>query len=391
MNKLRVRVYNVRFGDAILVTIPDRDDKGKTHIRHILIDFGNVLRGDGGIDTVFKPVIDNIIKTIGNNHLDLYIMTHEHMDHVQGLLYAAKNLNKELKASYIWLTASASDDYNKGKKRELANVYTDIERFLKAAPARENTWIKALMLNNNPKKTGDCVKYIKEKLEGTTTYVHRGCKLEGRHPFREACFDIWAPEEDTSVYYGRFQPMALNIRPPAPHCSRFIHKYPEPPAGVDAGAFYNLVEMRSRGYMDNILAIDRAANNTSVVFCLQWRGWKLLFAGDAERRSWKTMEKAGVLKDVHFFKVSHHGSHTGLPPDKILDKILPGKLKGKRKRIAVVPTYPGTYKNVPDEELLEQELAPRCNEFKYIVKEKEAKNEVEIVKDGGYIDFEFEC
>jgi len=137
--------------------------------------------------------------------------------------------------------------------------------------------------------------------------------------------------------------MALNITPPPPRGRKFIHEYPKPPAGVDAGAFFNLVEKRSSGYMDNILAIDKAANNTSVVFCLEWRGWKLLFAGDAELRSWKTMEKEGVLKAVHFFKVSHHGSHTGLPPDKILDTILPKKPEDDRKRIAVGPAWPVTF------------------------------------------------
>lgn len=405
MKKLRVRVYNVRFGDAILVTVPDRDGNGKTHVRHILIDFGNVFRGEGGVDTVFQPVIDNIRHTLNGKPLDLYIMTHEHMDHVQGLLYAAKELKKELTVDYAWLTASAASDYYESgkhpgaeeKKRKLFEVYKEIEKFLRAAPAREDLWIKTLMLNNNPQKTEDCVRYLRGLAKKKKpTYVHRGCKLDGRHPFREARFDIWAPEENTSVYYGRFHPMALNITPPPPGGRKFIHEYPKPPAGVDAGAFYNLVEMRSRGYMDNILAIDKAANNTSIVFCLEWRGWKLLFAGDAERRSWKTMENERVLKAVHFFKVSHHGSHTGLPPDKILDKILPKDPEDDRKRIAVVPTYPGTYKNVPDKELIRKVLAPRCDELKYVVlNEKKGekgdnKIDTETVEDGGYRDFEFE-
>jgi hypothetical protein len=54
---------------------------------------------------------------------------------------------------------------------------------------------------------------------------------------------------------------------------------------VDAGAFYDLVESRRRGFEDNLLAIDAANNNTSVVLLLEWRGWRLLFPGDAEVRS----------------------------------------------------------------------------------------------------------
>ena len=157
---------------------------------------------------------------------------------------------------------------------------------------------------------------------------------------------------------------------------------PTPPPGVDAGAFYNLVDIRRHGYVDNLLAIDRAANNTSVVFSLEWRGWKLLFAGDAERRSWKTMNKYNILESVHFLKVSHHGSHTGMPDSELLDKILPRQAPDNRSRCAVVCTYPNTYKDVPDKELLEKELPLRCD-LKYVEKG--------TVEDGGYLDFNFEA
>ena len=34
-------------------------------------------------------------------------------------------------------------------------------------------------------------------------------ELAGTHPFRRAALEIWAPEEDSSEYYGRFRPVAL--------------------------------------------------------------------------------------------------------------------------------------------------------------------------------------
>jgi len=92
-DRIRVRSYNVRFGDAILVTIPDRDAAtGTTTPRHILVDFGNVLAGEGGNDAIFKPAIDNIISQLDGRPLDLYVMTHEHMDHVQGLFHVASEV-----------------------------------------------------------------------------------------------------------------------------------------------------------------------------------------------------------------------------------------------------------------------------------------------------------
>ena len=79
--------------------------------RHILIDFGNALGSEGGSDDVFGPVIDDILARLGGKPLDLYVMTHEHLDHVQGFLHSAVNLKKSLKVRQVWLTGSAHPDY----------------------------------------------------------------------------------------------------------------------------------------------------------------------------------------------------------------------------------------------------------------------------------------
>ena len=92
-----------------------------------------------------------------------------------------------------------------------------------------------------------------------------------------------------------------------------------PPAGVDAESFYNLIELRGLALHENLLSIDKAANNTSVVFT------------------------------VHFLKVSHHGSHNGTPPDDILAAILPLIAADNRGRVALASTYPGTYGGIPHE------------------------------------------
>ena len=122
---------------------------------------------------------------------------------------------------------------------------------------------------------------------------------------------------------------------------------PGPPAGVDLGAFIDLVESRTLGIADNLLAIDAAANNTSIVFLLEWRGWKLLFAGDAEIRSWKTMNKKQVVSPVHFLKVSHHGSHNGTPDGELFDALMPKVPGDRRKRRAAVSTWTDTYNGIP--------------------------------------------
>jgi phosphoribosyl 1,2-cyclic phosphodiesterase len=103
-DKLVVYTYNVLFGDAILVEVPD----GRTR-RFILIDVGNALSGRGGAN---QPLLDTIkdIKDRTAGKIDLYVMTHEHMDHVQGLLYAKEN-GYELQIDTVWMPASSEPGY----------------------------------------------------------------------------------------------------------------------------------------------------------------------------------------------------------------------------------------------------------------------------------------
>lgn len=356
--KIRIRMYNVLFGDAILVSVPDAED-GKPRTRHILIDFGNKATDVGSDNDVFEPVIRDVIKQLKGRPLDLYVATHEHMDHVQGLLYVAEkagiDVKKELKVRSVWLPASAHPDYYKThkdaeeqKKKALA-AYAEAKKYLSATKNLTGL-TKTLLAINDPRKTKDCVEFVRGlATKQKTHYIHRGMNLKGKHPFEVATFSIWAPEEDTSVYYGRFQPLAAAKGDGA---SRTVtDKLPLPPPGVDAGAFYNLVHARMSGVVENLLAIDKAANNTSIVFCLEWKGVKLLFTGDAEERSWKEMNKQGVLEPVQFLKISHHLSHNGTPAPDLLDKIFP---PGEKKRYAAVSTCLHAYSGIPDTKTLNQ-------------------------------------
>jgi hypothetical protein len=360
-DKLRVRVYNVRFGDAVLVTVPDRTSAGNPITRRILIDLGNaplVASAIGGDDTVFQPVIDDILDQLGGKPLDLYVLTHEHLDHAQGLLHADRKLfpagefRKKFKVRHVWLTPSAHPDYydmpgheNAKKQFTLAAAqYRAINSYLTTTAVELMPAFQSLLANNNPQSTRACVEYIRGLNPKRTHYVHRGMNLKGKHGFRDVKFSIWAPEEDTSEYYGRFQPLGLLE---APAAGAAAAEPPTPPAGVDLGAFLNLVESRTLGIADNLLTIDAAANNTSIVFLLEWRGWKLLFAGDAEIRSWKTMNREGVLSPVHFLKVSHHGSHNGTPDGDLFEALLPKSPNDNRKRRAAVSTWTETYGGIP--------------------------------------------
>jgi beta-lactamase superfamily II metal-dependent hydrolase len=375
-DQLVVRFYNVRFGDAILIMVPDRDpDSGTVTTRRILVDVGNAPTiagtGEGGDDDVFEGVVASILEELDGKPLDLYVMTHEHLDHAQGLFHAstklpALDLAHRLTVDHVWLTASADPAYyTSGKhpeaqKQHLAfsQMYARIAAHLAASPPEYGRGLMRMLANNDPTKTAQCVDFLRTLNPAKTTYVYRGADLKQAHPFREAMIDVWAPEEDTAEYYGRFQPLDGGVVPmtvapaaethSAPRTRVLKPIDPKPPQGVDVGAFLQLLEARRSGVVDNLLTIDKAANNTSIVFALEWRGWRLLFAGDAELRSWRTMAREGVLKPVHFLKVSHHGSHNGTPADAIFDAILPPAAPDPRPRRAAISTWTDTYSNIPN-------------------------------------------
>ena len=255
-DKIRVRIYNVHFGDAILVTVPDRDPQsGVTTQRHILIDVGNVLSKDGGVDTVFKPVLDHIIAELNGRPVDLYVMTHEHLDHVQGLffadrkVYAPGGLKQKLRVDHAWLTASAAPDYYdthpnaKKEKKHFDDAYAAIEDHLHAAPAAEAAPFYSLMANNNTSATANCVDFLRNLAPAAKTfYVHRGFDTTGKHPFKEARFEIWAPEEDTSSYYQTLLPMALSNGAGADLFGNAGAAVVPPPGGTPSGADLHVVE-----------------------------------------------------------------------------------------------------------------------------------------------------
>ena len=141
--------------------------------------------------------------------------------------------------------------------------------------------------------------------------------------------------------------------------------------------FINWWRRAKNGYVENLLAIDKAKNNTSLVFSLEWRKWKLLFAGDAEVRSWKEMNKHDLLKPVHFLKISHHGSHNGTPAIDLVEKIMPKTPPDNRKRSALVSTCVETYGGVPHGDTINL-LATRCQ-----------VNSTEPLENGAFLDIEF--
>lgn len=139
------------------------------------------------------------------------------------------------------------------------------------------------------------------------------------------------------------------------------------------------------GIQGNVLAaaaeLGHAINNLSVVLLLEWKGYRLLFPGDAEwdgsniklkdanNGSWNVMwndDKDGELKKrIDFLKVGHHGSENATPWARtekeedhpinvILNGLLPEPMENEKPTaLAVVSTQEVTkWPTIPDPKLL---------------------------------------
>ena len=369
--KIRIRSYNVGFGDCFLVTIPDGAKK-----RHMLVDFGNAP-GKGGSNKNFAKFAQNVRDETGG-HLDLIVMTHEHLDHMEGFR-SQKKIFDAMTVDYVWMSAPSKPGYYKKfpksapqkKLRALAQTYADAlaARKVQLAPSFE-----ALMLNNL--NNVERVEYLRGLPRKKVLYLRRGNSVR-RKPFSDAVkITILAPEKDMSVYYGRshdhtFTSMAktLTASSSAQNGGGDWFDFPkvrrvDAPLNLSSGDWTRLHESVQAGGAAAIRQIDKAANNTSLVFLIEAHGKRLLFTGDAELESWDVIEKKAArhLKPVDFLKVSHHGSHNGTKL-KLLDKLLP--VARKSKATVLVSTKSkiyGTTNPVPDASLL-KELRKRCKKL----------------------------
>jgi hypothetical protein len=372
---VRVRAYNVRFGDCILVSFK----KGGTD-RHILIDFGNApgsVRSDGGVNDVFAPVARDLARVTGKR-IDLLIMSHEHLDHMEGF-YSEKAIFNQFEVGEVWMSAMSAPDYydrfpqcEPERRARLALHATALRwdregRFDRLPPS-----LRALVANNVlavankdrinylrglvPKRR---VKYLSRRSGAVATpSLGAGVRLE-----------VLAPEKDASVYYGngghRFwlDATARFGGSPDSRKRRTTSTMPKAPSHIAADEFQLLRDEIAELDLADLLAIDKAANNTSLVLRLTVNGKTLLFPGDAEGESWAIMKKKRLLSPVDLIKLAHHGSINGMPFQGTED-VLAQVLKPGKKTVALVCTCRDVYGDTRDTKiphhLLMDRLEAKC-------------------------------
>jgi len=322
---IEIQAYNVLFGDCLLLSWDENDGE-----HHAWIDFGNFSNDP---NAVFSTVYENVLTRTGGK-LDLLVITHKHMDHLEGFYSLRDSIASDFTIESIWyahVKAELEDQFKIVEKtiqdRELIPKQVRIGEGFLGQLYQKNFGIQELTMDDRMDKFFE--KFPNDKIHP----VYRGINTNNilPHGVNKLKIEILAPEKDSSVY---FEPLEESLRvrqklddqldrrdagkktlePEVPHAQNELWDMGEYPWN-ELADFARLRRKLQSGGIDLLQAADKTRNNTSVVLALTYEGKRIFLTGDAEEKSWE------VMKDKHnddvfisdLIKVAHHGSINASP------------------------------------------------------------------------------
>lgn len=378
---LRIRMYNVGFGDCFLLTLPSK--------RTILVDAGFHSQGKGAFTA--KELVQQIIEDTsavhdGTPRIDVIIATHRHADHVyafnapewEGVEVGEVWMpwledRKDKVAVKLWKRqtgfafnlAGARQSFGLSEEELhkvnfiLWNAGVDLpEMQMEAAGGWSNERALDTLHEGFASRDREKPRFLpaRDCPESFETDVLPGVKVHVLGPMRDPeLIEELDPETDDETYRAMDLMRAEFVgQVAAPFEDAWQVAEAESGFMLDAADVERMNSLaRSADAVQAAERVDTMVNSTSLVLVLQIGKARLLLPGDAEWGTWKRIlaNKASVriLKGATFFKVGHHGSHNATSKT-LVEKVLPRSIP------AMISTQegPGNYrKNIPLKELLE--------------------------------------
>jgi beta-lactamase superfamily II metal-dependent hydrolase len=374
---IKVRMYNVGFGDAFLVRIPDGAKE-----RRILFDCGSVESSvaGGSMGGIVNRIISDATDSDGVARIDVVVATHRHKDHVSGFADAAWS---KVHVREVWLpwTEHPSDV----EARRIREVQSRLAMGLNQALATAQPAIgaeaqrqfdvardvvaNALMLSNDAAMRtlhgGFAGTPVRRFFPEVNDPDDKPVRLVETPALPGVKVHVLGPSRDPDVIRDMDPPKGqgyLRLLGAAPRLNDGSEAKMRPFAPefvVDGAAVpwqlsaHELQLINSAGVMTEMavaVALDKAVNGTSLVLLLEVAGTLLLFPGDAQWGTWMNIlddaQWRELLRRVAFFKIGHHGSHNATPPN-FVRKLMP------RGCCAMASTMSrAIWKFIPKQELL---------------------------------------
>ncbi len=325
---VRIRMYDVGFGDCFLMFLPAQDGRE----RKVLIDCGSFKAGRNALSDVVGQVIADVTSD-GMARIDLLVVTHRHKDHIAGFADARWD---SVDIGEIWMPWTESDE---PEAREIARAQSALalalQSYGQAAGAAALDASPVLDLNagvnqvamerlrhgfpSQPKRL-----YLPER-DAATRRVDcsslPGVRIQVLGPSRdrETIFDMNPPSGEGYLALLGMSAAALtnpgSAKSPEPFGRQWVDE--NPARTLDEMARGKLSELNRDLPLELATALDKAINNTSLMLLFTIGDAHFLFPGDAQWGTWREVLKdpdlCRQLGQCRFYKVGHHGSHNATP------------------------------------------------------------------------------
>lgn len=365
--RLKLRMYQVGFGDAFLLTFAYANGN-----RHVLIDCGSNAKHGYAIDQIADAIVG-----VCKQEPVAIVATHRHKDHISGFGGAAWTSLSQLAVERViqpWtehpdldpdaMAPGVAGTQAAATVASLASLQALVARIAELAPdAIRDPALRARVLGvaANNIKNPELVANL-QTFADRTDYVQCGDRVLEKFlpgvkvhvlgpPTRDEASFSYAKESDE--YWGLVG--GRGDRPAAAQAAKG-----GPPLALHAETPIHakwirgrLDALRERRWLEIVTAVDGALNNTSVILVFEVGKECLLFPGDAQLENWRfALAQPGVpelLAKVTWYKVGHHGSHNATP--KSMWAALARRGDGLSTLLST--HHHGSYPDVPQERLVD--------------------------------------
>lgn len=280
---LEITLLPARQGDAIWISWGDEDDP-----HHIIIDMGTEEIGKQ-----IRRKIEALPEA--QRKLDLLVVTHVDRDHIGGLLTCLAEADPipGLEISDVWF--NGYQHLSGGSVKPADEGEFTLESMGPAQGERLSSWLRTQKWNEA--FDGKPVQRIPGE-EPRTVPFHDDLKLSvlGPTPERlEGFIDTWKEEVEEALRKGNLQEVSPGLEAMGPK---------EPPLLETEEDLEILAEKRNR-------SDHSEANGSSIALLLEYKGHRVLLAGDAFSGDLVDGIKAlngGEPLRIDAFKLPHHGS-----------------------------------------------------------------------------------
>jgi beta-lactamase superfamily II metal-dependent hydrolase len=335
---VRVRMYDVGFGDCFMLWIPaaDRD-------RKVLVDCGSIAKRVKSIAEIVEKVIEDATEEDGVARIDVVIATHRHRDHVSGFARAAWD-NVEVKEVWMPWTENPDDPV----ARRIRDTQNRLAISLNAAfgalrVSRELADLALNALTNDSAmetlhsgfKSDPERFFLPEPANGDDAAAKRTRHFETTALPNTTVF-VLGPSRDDAIIKDMNPPAGesyLNLvgstdglrTAPKAFGSDWAVEHPGfPLSAADEQYIHDIGTDMEEGLA---VSLDSAVNGTSLMLVFKIGRIHLLFPGDAQWGTWRAAlddpDWNRLLSKTRFYKVGHHGSHNATPIE-FVEKTLDG-------------------------------------------------------------------